>query len=251
MRTPGLLLGAGLACFLVFSIAMVPAQVLTDLSETDDLKFIGVTGTAWSGQVRNINTPALQIDRTVWSLQPLSLLRGRLAGTIETQWAGGTARGDLSVGIGGSVSVRNLEASGSLAPITRFMNLPVTGGRFAVNLTNIEIADGWPRMIAGEVRIGELPLTLAGIGTGPEGSYAVSFTAEEVPEDGFITGVLTDLDGPLEIDGVVILGPPSNYDISARIKARPEAPTDIVNALALLGPVGVDGAREFSVAGSM
>ena len=35
MRTPGLLLGAGLACFLVFSIAMVPAQVLTDLSETE------------------------------------------------------------------------------------------------------------------------------------------------------------------------------------------------------------------------
>jgi hypothetical protein len=94
-------------------------------------------------------------------------------------------------------------------------------------------------------------LTLAGVGSGPEGSYQVSFADEETPEQGFLTGVLTDLSGPLEIDGVVILGPPSNYDISARVRARPGTPAEIVNALALLGQVGADGTRELSIAGSL
>lgn len=250
MKLPGLLAGAGLACFLVFSIAMVPAQVLTDLSASDDLVFVGVTGTAWHGAAQNIKTPVLQFGRTVWSLEPLSLLFGRLAGTIETQWAGGAARGDLSVGFNGSITVRDFEARGSIAPITRFMNLPVAGGELVINVTRLELADEWPRSIVGDVRIDNLPLTLVGVATGPRGSYQVSFTTEEVPAEGLITGVLTDLSGPLEIDGVLILGPPSNYDISARIKARPGAPADIVNALALLGPVGPDGTREFSVAGS-
>ena len=89
-----------------------------------------------------------------------------------------------------------------------------------------------------------------GVAGAPAGSYRVSFASEEVTDDGLIIGELKDLSGPLIINGKVTLSPPMNYEIVSQIGARPDAPSDLVQGLALLGPPGPDGAREFTMAGS-
>lgn len=246
------LIGVGLACFVVFVMASAPAQLLTDLVASDDgLRFIGVTGSIWNGETRSIQTPFFQLHKTSWSLHATDLLGGRLGARIETEWPGGFASGDIRIGIGGVISLHDFEATGPIMPFIQILHLPITGGEFVVEVSELEIADAWPRSAIGSVRVGNLPLTLAGVGAGPTGSYEVSFDADPVGDDGRLAGRLTSFSGPLTVAGTLLLSPPANYEINARIKAGPGAPVELARALQLLGPIDADGNREFIMSGSL
>ena len=212
---------------------------------------MGVTGSAWRGEVRSIEVPGFQLSRTAWVINPAALLLGRLSATIETGWPGGKADGELTIGMTGSIRLREFEATGPVAPIAQQMNLPQSGGQLSISVADLELVDSWPRTVNGQIRVDNIPLALMGVPSAPTGSYQVSFATDNVTDDGLVVGELKDLKGPLVIDGNVTLSPPTNYEIVGRISARPNAPSDLVQGLALLGPAGPDGAREFSLAGSL
>ena len=90
-----------------------------------------------------------------------------------------------------------------------------------------------------------------GDSTGPKGNYAAEFDTETVPQDGRLTGAVSDDGGPVEVGGNIVLTPPGDYELQAKLKARPGAPADITSALSLAGPAGPDGRREVSLAGSL
>lgn len=251
MKSLSLLAGAGLASFLVFLIPSLPAKLLTDLAAPADVRITGVTGSVWHGEARSVAVPGFQFGRTTWIVKPAALMLGRLSATIETEWPGGKAGGNLTLGLTGTIGLSEFDASGSIAPIAQQMNLPVSGGQLSISLVDLEVVDGWPRTFLGDIRVENVPLTLVGVANGPTGSYQVNFATEEIAEDGTIIGVLKDLDGPLAIDGNLMLSPPNFYEIIGRITARPGAPSDLVQGLALLGPASTDGSREFSMAGSL
>ena len=118
-------------------------------------------------------------------------------------------------------------------------------------MSALDVADNWPTRLIGSAQVTGVPLNIMGNGGGPTGNYAVLFDAEAVPEDGLLSGSLSDDGGPLEVDGSIVLTPPVNYELQAKLRARPGAPADIVQALNLAGPVGPDGRREISIAGTL
>jgi len=251
MKSLSLLAGVGLASFFLFLISSLPAKVLTDLSASSGVRVGGVTGTVWNGEARRIEVPGFRLSRTAWKISPASLLLGRLAAAVEADWPGGKANGDLTVGLTGSVSLRNFEAAGEVAPIAQQMNLPQTGGQFFANVVDLQIVDDWPRTVIADLRVENVPLALIGVSSAPTGSYEVSFAADEVVDQEPVIGEIKDLSGPLEISGNVTLSPPTNYEVMGRITPRQDAPSDLVKGLALLGPAAPDGSREFSLAGSL
>ena len=137
MKSLSLLAGAGLASFLVFLIVSLPAKVLTDLAAPAGVQIAGVTGSAWRGQARSVEVPGFQLGRTTWIIDPAAFVLGRLSATIETVWPGGKASGKLTVGITGSIRLRDFEAVGSVAPIAQQMNLPPSGGQFLLILLTL------------------------------------------------------------------------------------------------------------------
>ena len=251
MKSLSLLAGAGLGSFLLFLVISVPAKILTDLATPAGVQIAGVTGSAWRGQARSVEIAEFRFGQTTWAISPASLVLGQLSAVFETDWPGGRGSGELTIGITGSIGLRDFEAVGALAPIAQQMNLPQSGGQFVVAVADLELVDSWPRILMADVRIENVPLALMGVAGAPTGSYQVSFTSDEIPNGEPINGQLKDLSGPLIIDGNVALSPPMNYDIVSQISARQDAPSDLVQALALLGPPGPDGAREFSMAGSL
>lgn len=251
MKSLGFIAGIGLGSFLLFLIISIPASVITDLATPAGTQITGVTGSAWRGEARNIDLPGFRLGRTSWNIRPAALLLGRLSATVETQWPDGRASGDLTAGLSGKVSLTDFNASGPVAPIAQQMNLPPSGGQVLINIMDLQLVDRWPHTVIGEVRVENVPLTLMGVGSGPVGSYQVSFSAEAVSEDGTVIGEMKDLDGPLIINGNVTLSPPNNYVVAGRITSRVDAPPDLAQGLALLGPAGSDGSREFSIAGSL
>ena len=250
MKHRNLLIGVGVACFIVFVVVSLPASVITALVPADIVQIGGTSGTLWSGEATRVQIFGVQLTNTRWTLHPLQLLLGRVALHLETNPPGGSVSSDLTLGITGTITVKNLDATGLVAPLAQLMKLPPSGGEISLQIELLTIKNDWPSNIVGKVRIGNLPLNLIGVAAGPVGSYEVRFAADPVPEDGRIVGELQDLGGPLELRGSIYLDPPRNYELDAYVKASMDAPADLSRGLALLGPADANGNHQLMMSGS-
>jgi general secretion pathway protein N len=250
MQHRTLLIGVGVTCFIAFVLVSLPARFATALLPADLVQMSGVSGTLWNGRARIVRVAGNQLTSTRWTLQPWQLALGRLAMSLHTEWLGIAASGNVAVGLTGAITARDVEMFGPLGPLTRRMNIPQSGGELAVQFDKLAIKDAWPRSAVGSVRIGNLPLNIIGVAAGPVGTYEVSFTAADVPDDGRFVGELRDLGGPLQLGGEIAFSPPRNYELNALIKATPGAPPDLVRGLALLGPADAQGRHELVMSGS-
>jgi general secretion pathway protein N len=246
--------GAGLASFLLFLLVNIPASALTGLLDSrlpENIRISGVDGTFWNGSVHSVNINRLQFSAVQWDLNPLGLLMGQLSIRVKARVAGGDVNIDTTISLSGTITMRDLEATGSIMPIAAGFNFPVTGGRYRVQISELSIVDGWPTSFIGSIRVDDVPLNMMGNSSGPKGSYAVEFDAETVPEDGRLIGTVSDDGGLVEVGGNLVLTPPNNYELQAKLKARRGAPADITSALLLAGPADSDGRREISLAGTL
>jgi general secretion pathway protein N len=250
MKHRNLLIGVGVACFIVFVVVALPAKVITALVPAEIVQIGGTSGTLWRGEATLVQISGVQLTNTRWTLHPLQLLLGRVALHLETNPPGGSVSSDLTLGITGTVTVKNFDATGRVAPLAQLMKLPPSGGDISMQIELLTIKNDWPRNIVGKVRIGNLPLNLIGVAAGPVGSYEVRFAADPVPEDGRIVGELQDLGGPLELRGSIYFAPPSNYELDANVKASMDAPADLSRGLALLGPADASGNHQLMMSGS-
>lgn len=250
MRQNSLLAGVGIVVFFLILIAGLPARVVTN-QLSGNIRTAGVAGTLFSGRVHSISFDQWQLRDTRWELNPAALMLGRLSANIVTHFAGSKITAQTSVSLTGKIAIRDLEAAGLIAPLAARLNQFVTGGRYQIQLSALDITDAWPTTLAGSVLVTGVPINIMAGGSGPTGSYTVVFDVDSVPEDGRLSGALSDDGGPLEVGGNIILAPPANYVIQAKLKARPNAPAEIAQVLSLAGPVGRDGNREISLAGSL
>ncbi len=248
MKTPRTLVATGVACFLLFLLAGIPASLITDRLASDTERFEGVSGTIWSGEIRSLNLAGINLRDVRWNLQGLQLLLGRAALDIDARLPGGTAKGTVAIGLTGSITASAFEVSTAVEAFADVLKLPQVGGRLMIQIENLSIHDAWPKEIVGTANISGFPLLPDG--TAP-GSFQVTFLPDAVGENGRLRGEIKDLDGPLEVNGTVELTPPGNYELRGRVRARGDAPSDLINGLALLGPVDAGGQREFSIAGSI
>lgn len=249
MQTRTRLIVAGIVSCVFFIIVFAPASVITNRLP-GKFRLAGVDGTLWNGHIRSLDIDGWQLRDTRWNLHPTALLLGRFSASVATRIAGGEISADASISIFGAISIRDLEAAGPIAPLAVKLNLPVTGGRYQVHMTELLVTDGWPEMVVGTARVTGVPLNIMG-SDGPTGGYTVSFDTESVVEDGRISGLLADDGGPIEVGGTIVLTPPANYAVQAKLKARPGAPAEITQALMLVGPVGPDGRRDIALSGSL
>ena len=250
MKSHAWLIGIGVGSFFVFLFAMLPASILTSFVPTGVVTVAGLSGTAWHGNVQTIGVEGLQLSDTDFTISPLGLLTGRLSLSFDGDWGTGYARGDVSLGLTGSLSVHGLEATGPLAPVLRLMNLQGNSGELSIRIDALTISDEWPSQIVGFVRVGNLPLSMIGVSGDASGNYELRFDLPEVAEDDSIQGALTDLGGPLQIAGVIRISKPRDYSVDTNIKARPDAPNELKQGLMLIGAPEADGSREFTMTGS-
>lgn len=245
------MIAAGVAGFIVFALAMVPARMITSIVPPEVARISETSGTLWDGNAQSVVVAGFQFREVNWDLHPMSLLLGRLSLSVDAKWGSGFARGDLAAGITGSLYVRELRVAGPLAPVLRQLNLPGDAGELSVDIAELDVEDQWPTRLIATVGVGRLPFRMLGIPGGSMGNYSLEFDIAEVADDGAIPGILTDGGGPLEVAGELRLFPPQNYEIRARLKARPDAPPELVQGLVLAGPKGPDGSHDFQMTGSM
>lgn len=251
MSQRNLLIAVGVAGFFVFALTLVPARMLSAVLPDESISVSDTSGTLWNGTARSVVIAGFQLREVNWELHGLSLLIGRLSLSVDAKWATGFMRGDLAVGITGALRVSDLRVAGPLAPVLRQLNMRGSGGELSIDIAELNIKDQWPTRVIGTVGVGSLPFKMLGIPGGSMGNYAIEFDIAEVAGDGVIPGILTDNGGPLEVLGELRLKPPQDYSIQARLKARPDAPPELIQGLLLAGPKNPDGSHEFQMTGSL
>ena len=117
------LIAFGLAAVLAFAIATLPASVLARQLPRLDLSAAALSGSVWTGHAQALSWRSAPLGDLSWSISPLSLLRGGVAGDLELVRADGRVRSGFSASLGGALRLEGVtadlpvEALATLTPV--------------------------------------------------------------------------------------------------------------------------------------
>ena len=230
---------------------MFPASAGFSLLAPEGVSGFELSGNVWKGQAQLIETGGIRIRQFNWTLNPLRLLTGSVSGKFSAKLDDGFAEGSLSSSFTGAITVTDFQAATNLRTLRPLISIPGTQGQVSLRIQALELVDEWPRKLIGSAEVGGLASSMI---TGGQsitlGSFELSFDENSVGDNGSFTGQLRDTGGPLELTGTVVLNPPGNYQLNARIKSRPDAPNVLANSLRVMGNPTADGGVQFGLSGS-
>ena len=247
MARRGVYAAAGLAAFLVFLVALVPAnQLARRLPPAVVLD--GVSGTIWSGQARALAIEGHPLGTLSWSCSPWRLVVLEWSCRVGLQPPGGDLAGEFSGGFDGSLMGREIRGH---APIGNFEGIATPRGwtgTLELELEELRVIARRPQSAAGT-------LYLRGLrGPGPRGERLGDF--ELVVGEGSVGGAtlngrLRDLGGPLHVRGAIELFEDGRYLLRGDAAPGPGAGPAIFDTLGFLGPPDRQGRRPFTIEGTL
>lgn len=242
----------GLLLFILLLLVQFPAGSAFRLLAPEGVSGFGFSGTAWKGSARIISLGGQDFRNIEWDVSAWRLLTGRLAGSFKSRWANGFVEGFGSLGIGGTMRLQDTQAAFGTSVLAAAFGIPSVGGQANLRVTELELRNNWPYRLVGKGELRNFSSPLMGRGEADIiGDLALEFDTSTETDDATITAQLTDIGGPLELRGTLVLTPPGNYTLKARIRARPEAPEALRRNLEFLGPPEADGMHIFELAGSI
>ena len=245
-------LALGVGAYIAFAVANFPAAQAYQWFAPPVVRLAGVTGTVWSGAAEVGNVAGLPLSNLRFRFQPLALLLGKLSGTVEARLPDGFFDTEITATTE-RISLHELRAATSLQSLREFLPIYGTQGQISLTLDSLEIENGWPAVAVGEARIGQLrvaPLLPTASGNLIElGDYSARFLEQVEPG---LSADITDLSGPLELEGHATLLPDRSYSLEGRIRARPEAAPELVQGIEIMtSEPDAEGRRAFTLAGSL
>jgi general secretion pathway protein N len=240
----------GLIGFLAILLVRLPADWFA-AQLPPQIRCDRIGGTVWRGDCEGLsidqgvaNRPALRIDALHWSLQPLALLRGRVRAEVQLLRGDGAAQATLTRGAGGLLDVESLR--GELR-IDRQLLPPLPAGWQGVahfGDVTLQLDGSNIAQLRGSAELRSLTDA-----TGSSlGNYQLDF-GTQVQSPPF-KGTLRSSDGPLQMQGQLVLESDTSWVLDGTVAARPDTPESLARMVQMLGPADAAGARPFSIAGA-
>jgi general secretion pathway protein N len=247
-------LALGIGAYLAFALSSFPAGTAYAWFAPAGIQLQGLEGTLWSGRAAAANVGELSLHDVRWNVHAWQLLLGRLAADLRAQLDEGFVAAQVKA-TRSHVSLSEVRASTSL-PTLRAV-LPVGGVRGEANLTlsalELDVAKAWPTKVVGDLKLLQLetvPFSLGGPRGKlvPIGNYAVRFTDGAGP----VNATFNDTGGPLEVSGTLAVNAARGYKIDGLIKARADAPQELVDGLNVMtSEPDAEGRRRLTLSGSL
>ena len=243
----GLFIAAGVAAFLVFMVAMIPAGQLAQRLPPG-IELAGVDGTIWSGRARALAVEGRPFGPIEWSCRPWRLLILEWSCRVGITPQGGAVSGDVSGNFGGEIAGH--EITGRL-PISAFEGIATPRGwtgALELDVQEIRIVDRRPAFASGTIYLRSLRAP------GASGQMLGDFelvVGEGTVGGDVLNGRLRDLGGPLHVRGVVELSRDGRYLLTGEAAPGPGAGPAIFDTLGFLGPPDSQGRRPFTIEGTL
>jgi len=221
-----------LVSYLVFVVVQTPADRLYGLVKDKlPLSLYQIDGTIWQGSspVVTVGKPQQRLEALQWELQPAALFLGRAQAAVSFKY---DSR-DVSATLGRTLSglyLRDLEGSLAAATIEKFSQQLAFGlkGVFKVDLDEITINGAELGSVVGAIRWRGAGLEMNNTSLG---NFELKFTTV----DGKINGVVRDIDGPLKVNGTVLLQPSGEYLFAGTVELRDKQRNDLRQGLRFVG----------------
>jgi general secretion pathway protein N len=248
MRRNRLLLAAGVAAFLVFLIALLPATLLLRYLPVE-VRVAGMTGTIWRGTAASVAVRGKPLGSLRWTNRPWRLLLLEVQYRLELQPTDGSLQTIATLGSHGRLELTALQGEFPVTAVAGLIAPEGWNGRVELDVQRIVIESGFPIAATGIVLVRDLTAV------GPDGSNLGSLEltlGEGAVGSEAIAGRLRDLDGgPMRVRATIELDRDRHYLISGEVAAGPEAGAAVQRSLAFLGPPDALGRRPFSIEGTL
>ena len=253
MRNRWSWLALGVCAYFVFALSTFPAGTAVRWFVPPPVALNGIQGTVWSGSAASGTIGGLPVQDVRWHVRPWTLLTGRVGATVETRLADGFLNTGLTASAS-RVQFNDLRGGTSLATVASM--LPVRGmrGQASVALSSLEIENGWPVHVIGELKLAALEIA-SFVPNGstsnlvPLGDYTITF-GEAAARN--VAARFVDNGGPLEVAGTLVVSPAREYTFDALIKPRNGASKDLVDGLNIMtADPDSDGRRRLTLTGSL
>lgn len=249
MKRPALLVSAGLAAFLLFLVALLPASMLLRFLPPD-LALSGLGGTVWRGSASDVTFRGRSLGPASWSSRPWRLALLELDYAVRIVPVGGGVDLDVRARADGRIGLRNVRGRLPVATFDGLFAPPGWTGEVELDVERLVLEGGFPTEAAGTLIAHKL--NAPGERGANIGSFEVTLGAGSVGGEG-ISGRLRNLDdnGLLRVRATLELKPDRSYLLSGEVAAGPEAGAGIQRTLGFLGPPDSMGRRPFTIEGTL
>ncbi|VAW85974.1 hypothetical protein MNBD_GAMMA17-1101 [hydrothermal vent metagenome] len=228
-----------LVSYLMFVAVQTPADHLYGLVKDKLLavKLYQLDGSIWQGRsaLVTIGPRAERLESLKWELQPAALFLGRAQAEVSFKYDERNVVATVGRDLGGYF-LKDLNASLAAATVERFAAQLAIGlkGLFKIELDTLSLAAGQLSNVEGKLTWRDAGIDLNNTSFG-------DFEAILNTVDGTINGVIRDLDGPMKVNGTLILQPTGEYVFAGTIELRDKNRNDLRQGLRFIGEPNPQG----------
>ena len=235
----------GLLTFVAGIVLLFPARVAYQWFVPEGIQLGGIEGSIWTGSAREMTGGGIYLRDVHWRMHPLRLFTGKLGIGIEARPGSGILEADLALGLGGNISVANLNGSGSLQTFADVLKMPGLAGNVSLQFEELELQDGLPVAVVGTAVVDSLIAPL--IDASSIGDYRMEFFTTE---NGVVASV-EDSDGAFDLAGSLTISADRSYVFLGKVGATERTSEKLQQQLRFLGSPDGRGQREIRFEGSL
>jgi general secretion pathway protein N len=239
------LLFAGLLTFVVAIVALFPARVAYNWFAPPAVQLSGLQGTVWSGSAAEASAAGLYLRDLRWHLQPLRLFTGKLAASVEASPSSGFLEADVAAGLGGTISLSNVNGSLPLSDFASVARVPGLSGNASVQFEALRIRDGLPIAATGTLTVANLVAPM--VDPGSIGGYRAEFFTD----DSAVIASVEDVNGVFDLAGSLTISADRNYQFLGKVAATDGTSEKLRRQLRFLGSPNERGQHDIRLEGQL
>jgi hypothetical protein len=187
------LISVGVLTLITGLVIMLPARLAVHWFVPSEVAISGIQGSAWSGSASEASVAGIYLRDVQWEFAPLRLFSGALSYEVSATPVSGFVETNLSIGIGGSVSLNDVSASLPLELFAGAAGIRGLQGSGSFQFERVQIVDGLAVVADGTIQIANLMVPV--IGNVSLGGYKAEFFTQ----NNGISASIEDTDGVVEL----------------------------------------------------
>jgi general secretion pathway protein N len=239
------LLLAGLLTFVAAFVMLFPARVAYDWFAPPAVQLSGIDGTIWSGSAAELSAAGLYLRDLKWRLMPLRLVTGKIAARIAASPSSGFLEADIAAGLGGDITLSNVNGSLPLRDFATLARMPGLAGNASVQFNELRLRDGLPVAADGTLAVADLVAPVvdpASIG---------GYRAEFFTDDNGVVASVEDVNGVFDLAGSLTVSADRNYQFIGKVAATEGTSEKLQRQLRFLGSPNDRGQHDIRLEGQL
>ncbi len=242
-----------LLCYFVFLLINFPADRAYSMAKNmmPDIDLYGVRGTVWAGEADALVVNNKPLREFEWTVLPWHVLMGRLAADVKFDNNRTWVNARVAYSLGGKMIVSRVSGQLDGEGLQTLLpnNLPMKlGGLFRMNVDEVVYLPEQQSLLSAEGQVDWQDASIKVMQEAKIGDFQLIMTTT----DAGVHGAFTDVnEGPLMVQGDVVLSPEKKYELEAKLKVRDAARRDLVQSLRFIGRADGQGVVTFNKKGEL